>query len=107
MKKQCILIVLCLISFSSFAQTEKAKLTNNPTGKAKKIELTAEQRKKLTKIDREHKAERSAVDNDPKLSPEEKKIKIRKLQDEKIARMRKVITDEQWIEFNSDKPTQP
>jgi hypothetical protein len=107
MKKQCILIALCLFSFCSFAQTEKTKLTNNPTGKAKKIELTAEQRKKLTKIDREHKANRLAVDNDPKISPEEKKIKIRKLQDEKIANMRKVITDEQWLEFNSDKPTQP
>jgi TolA-binding protein len=107
MKKQLLMVACCLFSLSGWTQTQKTNATPAETRQSKKVELTAAQREKLTKIDRKHKADRKAIDNDAKISPAEKKIRIRKLQDEKVEKMMKVLGEEQRQLVESEKSTKP
>lgn len=107
MKKKILITALCVCSFGGFAQTQKTDAGLTETRQSKKVDLTPEQRKKLTKIDRQHKADRKAIDNDPKISQAEKKLRIRKLQDEKVAKMMKVLTEDQRQQVESEKTSNP
>lgn len=107
MKKKILIAGFCLCSFAGFTQTQKSTANPVETRQSKKVDLTPEQRKKLTKIDRQHKADRKAIDNDPNISAAEKKIRIRKLQDEKVAKMMKVLTEDQRMEVEIEKTSKP
>ncbi len=97
----------CLLAFGGYAQTQKAVTAPAETRQSKKVDLTPEQRKKLTKIDRQHKADRKSIENDPNISPADKKIRIRKLQDEKVAKMLKVLTEDQRQQVEIEKTSNP
>lgn len=107
MKKKILIASLCLSSFGGFAQTQKTTADPADTRQSKKVELTAAQREKLTKIDRKHKADRKSIDNDSKISPAEKKIRIRKLQDEKVEKMMKVLSEDQRQQVEPGKTINP
>jgi hypothetical protein len=107
MKKKFLIAACCLFSWSGWAQTQKVSTIPTETRQSKKVELTAAQREKLTKIDRKHKNDRKAIDNDPNISPAEKKLRIRKLQDEKVEKMMKVLSEDQRLQVESDKTTNP
>jgi hypothetical protein len=107
MKKNILIAALCVCSLGGFSQTQKSAGTTTETRESKKVDLTPEQRKKLTKIDRKHKADRQAIENDPSLSPDDKKIRIRKLQDEKVAKMMKVLTEDQRQQVEPEKTSNP
>lgn len=103
MKKNILIAALCVCSLGGFAQTQKTSAAPTETRQSKKVDLTPEQRKKLTKIDRQHKADRKSIENDKNISPADKKIRIRKLQDEKVAKMMKVLTEDQRQEVEPEK----
>jgi hypothetical protein len=107
MKKKLLIAALCFSSLAGFAQTQKSTTAPVETRQSKKVELTAAQREKLTKIDRKHKSDRKAIDNDPNISPDEKKTRIRKLQDEKVEKMMKVLSEDQRQQIETDKSSKP
>jgi uncharacterized protein HemX len=104
MKKTWILMLALGISFTSMAQQKRVDISpkDSSSRKAiKEVELTNEQKEKLTKINRQFKKEREAIEKDTTLTAEMSKAKIKSLQLEKQKKMRAVLTDQQWTEFET------
>jgi hypothetical protein len=104
MKKTLILLFTIVLGSTAFAQQKTIEV--NPTsGSSKKaiqtIELSADQKEKLTKINRFFNKQRQAIEKDKSLSALEMKEKIKALQVEKQKKMRSILTDQQWIEFEN------
>jgi methionine-rich copper-binding protein CopC len=104
MKKTLILFFSIALGSTAFAQ-QKTIEVNPSSGNSKKaiqkIELSADQKEKLTKINRLFNKQREAIETDKTLSAVEMKEKIKALQVEKQKKMRAVLTDQQWIEFEN------
>jgi hypothetical protein len=101
--KKTILILLgfCTVLTVS-AQKKKDNQSANGEITKKAIiqsDLTNEQREKLTKINRQFKKLREQIERDTTLNAETMKLKIKELQLEKQKKMRAVLTDMQWIDF--------
>ena len=113
MKKLTSLIVCSCIISLSFAQVQrKVAVTNKPDSAAittdkktlsgrekmkvaKELDLNKEQKSKLKEIRQSAKAKKDAIENDDKLSAEEKKAKLKELQREQAKSTMSILNAEQ------------
>lgn len=104
MKKTLLLFFTIVIGSTTFAQQKTTEVNPTPaiTKKAiQQIELSANQKEKLTKINRLFNKQREAIEKNKTITALEMKEKIKALQVEKMKKMKSVLTDQQWIEFEN------
>ncbi|MEN9963934.1 MAG: hypothetical protein RL582_1029 [Bacteroidota bacterium] len=104
MKKTFFLLFAIVLGSTAFAQQKTIEVNPSSSNTKKviqQIELSADQKEKLTKINRLFNKQREAIEKDKTLSAAEMKVKIKALQFEKQKKMRSILTDQQWIEFEN------
>lgn len=119
MKYPLIILILLSVSFLSQAQIERkpspAKQTDsvsdNKTGNAmnrpghkdmlKDLDLTKEQRIKLKEIRQANMAKKEAIENNSRLTEQERKKQLKDLQKEQAKNIQAILTDEQKEKFKA------
>ncbi|HMK04591.1 MAG TPA: hypothetical protein VK489_10385 [Ferruginibacter sp.] len=111
MKKPLIVLILSFGSLFSFAQIartpakqpdsladKQAMSKKDKMGKKdmmKELDLTKEQRSKLKEIRQSGKAKKEAIENNDKLTADEKKKELREFQKEQAQSVQGILTEEQ------------
>ncbi len=124
MKIPVIAFILSLVTISASAQIERkpvvvkpdsAQTTSSETKvdkqsrkeRFKELDLTREQKGKLKEIMQSGKAAKDAIENDTKLSDEEKKKQKRALQKAQMLKIQAILTPEQLGKFKASKQDNP
>ena len=125
MKIPAIVLLFLLASLFSAAQIERKPIaavktdstsvasasgTNekmNRKDRLKELDLTKEQKIKLKEIRQGNQAAKSAIENNTRLSEEEKKKQIRALQKEQAQKVQTILTEEQKAKFKAGNQNNP
>lgn len=115
MKKILALLLLCSVIVTANAQVQRKKTAVADSGAIstgkmaktkgghkemmKELNLSKVQKVKLKGMRQDGKAKMDAVQNDPKLSAEEKKTKLKELKKEQLQNTLSVLNDEQKTKF--------
>ena len=123
MKITCI-IFLSLFTLTAFAQIERktvvvksdstqASVSDNKVDKQtrkerfKELDLTKEQKGKMKEIMQSGKAAKEAIENNTRLSEDDKKKQLRELQKAQAQKVQAILTPEQRDKFKASKPNKP
>jgi Spy/CpxP family protein refolding chaperone len=124
MKISVIAFILSLFTISASAQIERkpvvgkadsTQTTGNNTQvdkqsrkeRFRELDLTREQKGKMKEIMQANKAAKEAIENDSKLSDEEKKKQKRELQKAQMLKVQAILTLEQRKKIKASKPNKP
>lgn len=124
MKIPVIAFILSLVTISASAQIERKPVVVKPDSaqtmssetkvdkqsrkeRFKELDLTREQKSKLKEIMQSGKAAKDAIENDTKLSDEEKKKQKRALQKAQMLKIQAILTPEQLGKFKASKQDNP
>lgn len=94
-------------SATTTAATDKSIDKQSRRDLLKDLDLTKEQRSKLKEIRQANQATKEAIENNTKLSEEEKKKQLRALQKEQAQKIQSILTEEQKLKFKEGRQNNP
>lgn len=123
MKNIFLLIVVCVVSASAFAQVQrtvvpvdKSKFLSDSTQKNKQgfgnkkkkqlfkeLGLSKEQAGKLKEIRQSNKAKRQAINDNDSLSGQEKRMQLKVINKNADDAIKAILTEEQWKKYQEEK----
>lgn len=124
MKRTCIILSLFLVTLTTSAQIERQPVViktdsaqtaaaDNKVDKQsrkdrfKDLDLTREQKGKMKEIIQANKAAKQTIENNTRLTDQDKKKQLRALQKEQAQKIQEILTPEQREKFKASKPGKP
>ena len=115
MKKYVIVAILFLLGSGSFAQSKKKVIEtpgsvdtavvlskpNEHKDKYKELNLTDEQKGKIKELNKRNKTEKSKIEGDAALTPEQKSAKLKELKKEQSKSFKAILTTEQLEKYKA------